>query len=449
MTIAFRDYSWTPLHATRPVLDHLDLVIERGERVLLVGPSGSGKSTALHAVAGALGTTLVGDSDGAVEVEGRIGMVTQNPSSSIVADRIGRDVAFGPENLGLPRDEIWRRVHTSLDLVGLGYDLERFTSALSGGERHRLALAGALATRPDVLLLDEPTSMLDPDLTAEVRDAVLRVVGERSLVVVEHRFGPWLEHVDRVVVLDGGRIVFDGTVAAFLTASVPDELWMPGRRAPLPADVPDRLVRPSGPVAVEAHDVVVDRVTRTLRGTERTRAVDGLTLALEPGSTTALVGASGAGKSSALLALGGLLKPASGRVVAPDEVGWCPQDPELGFVARSVRLELEATPDALGREVDVDALLEVIGLSGRGDDHPYRLSGGEQRRLALAAATAHRPGLVLADEPTVGQDRGTWALVAGWLGAAARTGATVAVSTHDADLPRDREVVMKQGAVVG
>lgn len=448
MTIAFHDYSWTPLHSARPVLERLDLVIEHGERVLLVGPSGSGKSTALHAVAGALGSTLVGDASGTVEVNGRIGMVTQNPSSSIVADRLGRDVAFGPENLGLPRDEIWRRVEESLEAVGLGYDLRRFTSALSGGERHRLALAGALAIRPDVLLLDEPTSMLDPALAAEVRDAVLDVVGDRSLVVVEHRFETWLDHVDRVVVLERGRIVFDGPVATFRTATVPAELWMPGRPAPVPRAVPDHLVRPHETVTIDARDLVVDRVTRTLRGTERTRAVEGLSLTLEPGTTTALVGASGAGKSSALLAIGGLVKPSSGRVDVPAEIGWSPQDPELGFVARTVRAELEATPHALDRAVDVDALLEVIGLAGRGDEHPYRLSGGEQRRLALAAATAHRPGLVLADEPTVGQDRGTWALVAGWLGAAACAGVTVAVATHDPDLPRDRDVVLTSGAAV-
>jgi len=448
VSVAFRDFSWTPLHASRPVLDRLDLRIDPGERVLLVGPSGSGKSTALHAIAGALGTTLVGEASGEVEVTGRLGMVTQNPSSSIVADRIGRDVAFGPENLGVPRDEIWRRVDAALAAVGLDYGRERFTSALSGGERHRLALAGALATEPDLLLLDEPTSMLDADLAVEVRDAVLRVVGDRTLVVVEHRFEPWLDHVDRVVVLEAGRIVLDGTVPQFLRAAVPDELWMPGRPAPAPARLPGHLVRPHEEVMVRARDLVVDRVTRTLRGTERTRAVDGLTVTLAPGTLTALTGASGAGKSSALLALGGLLAPTSGHVDAPAEVGWCPQDPELGFVARTVRTELEATPRALGREVDVEALLDVVGLAGRGDDHPYRLSGGEQRRLALAAAVAHRPGLVLADEPTVGQDRGTWALVAGWLGSAAREGATVAVATHDPHLPRDREVLLRGGAVV-
>ncbi|SKB07721.1 ABC transporter ATP-binding protein [Aeromicrobium choanae] len=449
MTIAFRDFSWTPLHGSRRTLDGLDLRVERGERVLLVGPSGSGKSTALHAVAGALGSTLVGEASGSVEVDGRIGMVTQNPSSSIVADRVGRDVAFGPENLGLPRHEIWRRVDAALEAVGLPYERDRFTSALSGGERHRLALAGALATDPDLLLLDEPTSMLDPALVEVVRDAVLAVVGDRSLVVVEHRFEPWLEHVDRVVVLDRGRLVFDGTVGRFLTASVPDALWMPGRPAPAPVELPASLLAPAQTVRVRASDLVVDQVTRGLRGSERTRAVSHLSLELEPGTLTALLGPSGAGKSTALLALGGLIAPVSGAVEAPSSLGWCPQDPELGFVATSVRGELEATPHALGRTVDVEALLEAVGLPGRGDDHPYRLSGGEQRRLALAASVAHRPGLLLADEPTVGQDRDAWALVAGWLSSAARHGVTVAVATHDADLPRDREVLLQAGEVVG
>ncbi len=447
MTVAFGEYSWTPLHARRPVLDRLDLRIEAGERILLVGPSGSGKSTTLHAIAGALGATLVGDASGSVEVVGRIAMVTQNPSSSIVADRVGRDVAFGPENLGLPRDEIWRRVDAALDAVDLHQGRDRFTSALSGGERHRLALAGALATEPDVLLLDEPTSMLDADLATAVRDAVLRVVGDRTLVVVEHRFEAWLEHVDRVVVLDAGRIVFDGSVSAFAGAAVPEALWMPGRPVPDPVSVPEDLVRPLEPVVVTASDVAVDQVTRTLRGTERTHALVGLDVELASATTTAFVGRSGAGKSTALLALGGLVVPLRGRVVGPAEIGWCPQDPELGFVATSARRELEATPHALHRSVDVEALLEAVGLSGRGDDHPYRLSGGEQRRLALAAAVAHRPGLLLADEPTVGQDRDTWAVVAGWLGSAARAGATVAVATHDADLPRDRDVVLDRGRV--
>lgn len=448
MTIGFRDFSWTPAHARRPTLARIDLRIAAGERVLVVGPSGSGKSTLLHAVAGALGTTILGEATGSVDAVGRLGMVTQNPSSSIVADRIGRDVAFGPENLGLPRKEIWRRVDAALEAVDLRYGHDHLTSALSGGERHRLALAGALALEPELLLLDEPTSMLDAGLGDDVRRAVLDVVGDRTLVVVEHRFERWLDVVDRVVALDGGRIVFDGPVGEFRVASVPEALWMPGRPAPDPTAIPAELVTPVEPARIVARGMAVDQVTRTLRGTVRTRAVADLTVTLDPATITALVGPSGAGKSSALLALAGLLDPVAGSVEPPPDVGWSPQDPEIGFVATSVRREIEATPQALGREVDTEALLEAVGLAGRGDEHPYRLSGGEQRRLALAAAVAHRPGLLAMDEPTVGQDRDTWALVAGWMVSAARAGTTVVAATHDPDVPRHRELRLSHGRAV-
>ena len=204
-----------------------------------------------------------------------------------------------------------------------------------------------------------------------------------------------------------------------------------------------------------AEDVTVDLVTRTLRGTQRTRALTGLDLALEPGSRTAVVGPSGAGKSTALAMLGGLIRPVSGTVtpalarrrsrqLAPD-VGWVPQDSELGFVTTEVAAEISRTGEVIGTEVDVGAVLDVLGLGHLGAAHPYRLSGGEQRRLALAAALAHRPGLALLDEPTVGQDRHTWAAVAGWIGAAARAGATVGVSTHDDDLPVDATVRLTAG----
>ena len=174
--------------------------------------------------------------------------------------------------------------------------------------------------------------------------------------------------------------------------------------------------------------MTVDLVTRTLRGTQRTRALDGLDLALEPGTRTAVVGPSGAGKSTALAVLGGLIKPASGTVT-PDlvrrrsrdlalDVGWVPQDAELGFVTTEAAAEIGRTGEVVERDVDVGAVLDVLGLGHLGAAHPYRLSGGEQRRLALAAALAHRPGLVLLDEPTVGQDRNTWAAVAGWIAAA-------------------------------
>ncbi|CAN5408754.1 ATP-binding cassette domain-containing protein [soil metagenome] len=429
--VRFRGFGWRPL----------------GRRdAVIAGPSGSGKSTLLHAIAGALGTTIAGEMSGEIVVDGRIGLLLQNPHDAIVAERMGRDVAFGPENFGLPRGEIWSRVDAALEAVRLTYGREHFTAALSGGETQRLALAGVLALRPDLVLLDEPTAMLDDANAQAVREAIVEASAGATLIVVEHRIGPWLDHVDRVVVLsDAGEIVADGSVAQFLAGPAPRGVWVPGLPDPAPLDIPIAIVDPaSAPLVLEAHDVSIDLVTRTLRGTQRTRALHSLTTSLEPGTSTAFTGPSGAGKSTALAAFAGLLDPVAGEL-RPDvrrwasrklaaHVGWVPQNPEHGFLTSTVREEVFATAQRLDRPVDVDHVLDALRLSHRAETSPYRLSGGEQRRLALAAALAHRPGVVLLDEPTVGQDRDGWAAVVGWLASAVGAGAAVAVSTHDAEL---------------
>jgi energy-coupling factor transport system ATP-binding protein len=455
----FRGFTWRPLGRREPVVAGLDLTIGPGERVLLVGPSGAGKSTLLYGLAGALGTTIAGELSGTAEVDGLLGLLLQNPADAIVAERMGRDVAFGPENAGMSRDEIWSRVDEALASVGLAYGRDHFTAALSGGEQQRLALAGVLAMRPDLLLLDEPTSMLDTDTSAGVRDAILSAADGRTLLIVEHRIEPWLDHVDRVVVLSAeGTVVSDGTVRAFLDGPPPAGVWMPGMATPAPLDIPAELVRPDDePLSIAATDVSVELVTRTLRGTQRTQALTGLTASIDPATTTAFTGPSGAGKSTALATLGGLLKPGSGTV-SPElrrwrspqlagAVGWVPQNPEHGFLTSTVGDEVRHTARKLGRTVDVEQVLEVFGLARFARSNPYRLSGGEQRRLALAAALAHRPGVVLLDEPTVGQDPSTWAAVVGWIDAARSAGATVALSTHDVDLPVDVEHRMRAGVL--
>jgi energy-coupling factor transport system ATP-binding protein len=449
--------SWRPLGRRQPTIAGLDLVVPAGQRVLLVGPSGAGKSTLLMALIGALGTTLAGDLTGSVAVTGRAGLLPQNPADAVVAEHIGRDVAFGLENIRKPRPEIWDRVDAALAAVGLDHGRNHFVAALSGGELQRMVLAGVLALQPDVLLLDEPTSMLDRRSAATARQAIDAAIGERTLIVVEHRFEPWLEHVDRVIALDrSGRIVSDGSVAEFLAAPAPAGVWMPGGPIPTPDVLPAELVRPASTLTIRASDVDVDLVTRTLRGVHRAAAVRAFSAAIEPGLITALTGPSGSGKSTALEVLGGLRPPNRGSV-APElaslrssevarQVGWVPQNPEIGFLASSVAEEIALTGRRTGRVVDTAAVADVFGLGALLASSPFRLSGGEQRRLALAAGLAHRPAALLLDEPTVGQDPSTWAAVTGWMTSARDAGAAVAFATHDPDAPRDATLEFGESA---
>ena len=286
----------------------MSLTLRPGERVLLVGPSGSGKSTLLRALAGLLETVDAGELTGAVTVDGvapgdrpgAVGLVLQEPGAGVVAASVGRDVAFGPENVRMPRADMAGAVASALAAVGLGdLPLDTPTSALSGGQTQRLALAGTLALDPSVVLLDEPTAMLDPASAQEVRDAVAALTsGEGrpgsvraprtghghpspTLVVVEHVLGPWVDLVDRLVVLSSdGLVVADGPVRETL-ASERDRLlamgiWVPGAGPPEPLPVDAALVAPrrAGRTAsLAAAPFVVERTTRQVDGTARTRRV--------------------------------------------------------------------------------------------------------------------------------------------------------------------------------
>ncbi|PZQ88153.1 MAG: ABC transporter ATP-binding protein [Leifsonia xyli] len=466
--VTARGWGWRHGDRPRPAVAGLDLALEPGERVLLLGASGAGKSTLLAALAGVLGDAEDGDRTGELWIDGvdpaaargRVGLVLQDPDGQTVLARVGDEVAFGCENLGLPREEIWRRVAEALAAVGLDVPLTHPTSELSGGQKQRLAIASVLAMRPGLLLLDEPTANLDPGGVEEVRDAVGRLVASRetTLVVVEHRVETWADLVDRVVVLEpGGGLRADGTPQAVLGERGAElaaaGIWVPGRHPVVGrrerADAAPQLLCGTG--------LAVGR----RRFGERTPriAASGLEVAARGGRTTAVLGPNGAGKSTLGLTLAGLLPPVGGEVTAlptlADGLGSAPirwrsrelvgrigtvfQDPEHQFLRGSVREELEVGPRALGRKnaeiaATRERLAERLRLTALLDANPFTLSGGEKRRLSVAAVLATAPRVLVADEPSFGQDALTWAELVRLLDELVAGGTALVAVTHDAAL---------------
>ena len=432
--------------------------------MLLLGPSGSGKSTLLAALAGVLGGDDEGDTVGTLTVDGRdpratrgtAGLVLQDPDAQVIMSRVGDDVAFGCENLGVPREELWTRVREALDMVGLAVPLEHPTEALSGGQKQRLALAGALAMRPGLLLLDEPTANIDPDGVLEVRDAVRAVLARTgsTAVIVEHRVEAWLDVVDRIVVLgaDGG-IAADGEPRAVLAAQgvalAAAGVWVPGREP--------HITRRAGPVErptlLAAESLTLARVP----GHPLAATVDApLELHVDGGEVLALTGPNGSGKTTLALTLGGLIAPAAGEVRASSvlaegagplpirwrsrelltRIGSVFQSPEHQFLTPTVRDELELGPRTLrlseaAVSSRVDELLERLGLDALAAANPFTLSGGQKRRLSVGAVLASQPRVLVLDEPTFGQDAVTWAALVELLEELRSEGTAVVAATHD------------------
>ncbi len=441
----------------------LDLHILPGERVLLLGASGSGKSTLLQGLAGLLGGADDGHAQGRLLVDGappaqrrdRIGMVLQDPDAQVILSRVGDDVAFGMENFGVAREAIWPRVTAALAEVGLDLPLDRDTSQLSGGQKQRLALAGVLAMRPGLILLDEPTANLDPEGVLEVRDAVTRAaeITGATVLVVEHRTGVWLPVIDRVVVLGGdGSVVADGAPENTITRErdhlVHAGIWVPNT----PIEPVQRHPVTTPEPLLTATDLAVG-----YRGRPAVRG--GIGLEIPRGRVTAITGPNGSGKSTLALTLGGLLPARSGTLHAADglapsprrrepatwrskelltRIGTVFQDPEHQFLTGTVRDELALGPKALKRDTSgtatlIDDLLERLHLRHLAERSPYALSGGEKRRLSVATVLVSRPAVIVLDEPTFGQDRRTWAELIQLLAEIADAGTAVVAVTHDAE----------------
>ncbi|EYR63663.1 hypothetical protein N866_18975 [Actinotalea ferrariae CF5-4] len=427
------------------VLDGVDLEVADGEQLLVVGPSGCGKSTLLDVLSGVVPQGLPAEVTGDVLVAGhdprevpvarlalRVGRLGQDPAANACLPGVLDEVALTLENRGVPRAQIGARVDAALRQVDALHLSDRRTSALSGGEQQRVALAAVLAAEPSVLLLDEPTSMLDPVAADRVQQVLAaRATGEpgTTTVLVEQRTAGarWLP--GRTAVLSPtGVLAGDGPTAAVLPADHPLPVRAPG----------------------EPGDVVVRLTDAAFRQGDR-EVVAVPHLELRDGQVTVLVGCNGSGKSSLLLGIAGLLG-GRGRRAAP-AVALVVQRPEHQLLARSAAAEVAVGLGRGTRDAQdvVMAALGAVGLAHLAAADPYRMSGGEQRRLALAATAVLGRRVLLLDEPTAGLDPHRTAEVAGLVAEAAAGGRAVALATHDLRLARslaDQVVVLAGGVVV-
>jgi energy-coupling factor transporter ATP-binding protein EcfA2 len=402
-----------------PALRECSLRIEPGEVVALLGPSGSGKSTLLRTLAGLVPHFHGGRFSGKVEVAGldtrrvrpadiagTAGTLFQDPEDQVVFTRVEAEVAFGLENVGTPPVEIVPRARAALAAVGAENLAARAVAQLSGGELQRVCLASVLALGPRLLLLDEPTSQLDPD--GAVAAIELARSSGAAVVVSEQRPERVLDACDRVVFLEEGRILVDAPRDEAL-ARLP-EVWLP-RAAELP------VAEPSGePVCrLEGVTFAYDRPV-----------LHGVSLEVGRGEVVVLLGPNGSGKTTLGKLASGLLEPQAGQVVRAGRACYLSQDPGRYLVAE--RADAEVALAVGGDLARARRALAELGLAGFADRHPRDLSSGERERLALAAVLVAEPDLLVLDEPTRGIDPERKDELAGLLRSQARDRGTLVVT---------------------
>jgi energy-coupling factor transport system ATP-binding protein len=405
----------------RPALVDVSLTIEPGEVVALLGPSGSGKSTLLRALAGLVPHFHGGRFEGRVEVAGRdtrrfhpadlaghVATLFQDPEEQVVFGRVETEVAFGLENLGTPPVEIWPRVHGALGDAGVARLAARRTETLSAGELQRVCLASVLALEPELLLLDEPTSQLDPEGAEALLDQACDLGA--AVVVSEQRPALPFERCDRVLFIDQGTVLVDAEPAA---ARLPAH-YRPREARELPAS------QGAGEILCRVDGVTFDYGSEPV--------LEGASLELRRGEIVALTGRNGVGKTTLAKVAAGLLEPREGLVEREGRVCYLSQDPGRYLVTERAEDEVAlAVGGDLGR---ARRALAEVGLGGFEHRHPRDLSSGERERLALASVLVVDPDVLILDEPTRGVDPPRKAELAALLRRAAAGRATLVV-THD------------------
>jgi len=484
-------------------LDNINLTIEEGEFILLLGPSGCGKSTLVQCLNGIIPKVTGGDLTGEIFINKKnvrdhkvyqlstdVGLVFQNPDTQLFGLTVEEDVAFGPENLGIEREGIRARVKHSLETVGLKDLKDRFTFTLSGGEKQRTAIAGNLAMEPKILVLDEPTSDLDPAGTKEVFETLKHLNRDRriTIILIEHKIDEVMGLADRSVVMDKGRIILDGNTYDIFSQDL-DVLEEIGIHLPQLMGISSLLeVSPSyddivsGLGSLNGSFKDLPAASHPVRGPPQVvfenvefgyhdgnLALKGVNLEIRRGEFVALIGPNGSGKTTLLSCLIGLNRPTAGRILIDGQdirkrgvaeqaqvVGYLFQNPDYQLFTDTVYEEVafglknrQSRPDDI--EKRVDQALEMMELSVYRDRHPHSLSRGQRQRLAVASILSMEPDIIVLDEPTTGQDRGHLNKFLARMKMLNEAGKTIILISHDMGVVAEyasRTIVMKDGGIL-
>jgi energy-coupling factor transport system ATP-binding protein len=474
--------------ATEPAIRDLSFTMDPGEVLLVAGPSGCGKSTLIRAINGLIPHSYRGELSGSVRVAGHVtsetrlrdlaelvGTVLQDPRKQLVGSTIAAELAFGPENLGRPREEIARRLEVVLAATGLAYLLGRTTDELSGGESQQIAIAGALMLEPRLLVLDEPLANLDPAAAHRLIGMIRQLADEgTAVVIVEHRVEDVLDaNPDRVLYLEEGAIRFLGPMDGFLAIADPRLVKVPFAvsmaRAQAALDEPgDHGMR-----AANDHSTASPRLEwrGVDAGYDERVVLHSVSASLGSFERVAVLGPNGSGKTTLFKAAIGLIPLTAGEVMVDGATtgrrsvadlaalfGYVFQNPSQMLFAPHVQEELLFGPRNLGRDAShfpqlVTDALERVGLAAEHDIRdrpPLTLSFGQQKRLAIAVALALEPRTLVLDEPSAGQDHRSATAFMTEVGRIDGLESVYFV-THDADLAlahADRILLMRDGRIV-
>lgn len=469
--IELKNINFTYPDAPVPALSSVNLSIEKGQFVVLFGASGSGKSTLLRLLKEEIRPH--GKFEGSIEIpetdSDEIGFVFQDPDNQIVADDPLHEMVFGLENRGLPTTEMRSRVAEIVSFFGAEPILHKKMHELSGGKKQQMNLASVLLMQPDVLLLDEPASQLDPVSTRELLDMLKRLNEEfgMTIILAEHRLEEIITLADRVVMMEKGRIVHEGQAR-----EVMKELWEAGEKAFVP-DIPAYFLQNEYhgvlPLSVKEGRSLAGILQKTA-GVESDKAItdvgppiltvknisfryekgngtvlDELNFSLGKGQLYALLGGNGSGKSTLLKLLCGVLKPETGKIrfdgrplhklkaaETAGRIAYLPQNPKLFFLHDTVRGEVEAACRSWGADInEAERLVKEFGIEEQLDQHPYDLSGGELQKAAFVCLLIRKPDILLLDEPTKGLDPISKENLAVTLNGLKNRGAAILISTHD------------------